>query len=253
MSDEEFYEEEEAAPARKSFKQAVAAGEITPLSDEDVARNKEQRSAVTGSSRLSVVKAGWGAMDRTVNANSGFASSLKITTDIQIVKFLEDQPYASYSRHWAERMVGGVRKTRTYQCRSSVGECPICDIGNRAQTVIAFNVALIDADGYPTVKTWDAGAKPAALLKQYNSDPKIGPLSKGYFAVNKVGSKMNTQTNILPVRSSLLMESYDVSPADQDSLDALVLYTAADIEKQAVSLKDLKELALELADTGEYA
>ena len=42
MSDEEFYEEEETAPARKSFKQAVAAGEITPLRTLPTTRSSAQ-------------------------------------------------------------------------------------------------------------------------------------------------------------------------------------------------------------------
>ena len=110
----------------------------------------------------------------------------------------------------------------------------------------AFNVALIGEDGQVLLKTWDVGPRLFNVLKGYNNDPKIGPLTKGYFMVSKTGKRGTVQHNVSSVSRTALYEDYDIEPPDQSEIDALVRYTPEVIT--IPKLKEMRELADELAD-----
>jgi hypothetical protein len=165
----------------------------------------------------------------------------------QIIKFIEDQPYANYRRHWVDRMTAKGPQKRAYTCLETVGKtCPLCSIGDRPQAVSAFNVMLVGDDSQVMLKTWDVGARLFNVLKAYANDPKIGPLSKGYFAVSKTGAKQNTQMNVIPVRENALSEDYDITPPTAAEFKAAGKYDASII--QIPKKTDLEEIAQEISE-----
>jgi hypothetical protein len=198
------------------------------------------------------LRGGWTAGKQQAEATSDYAQAFKPDAHIQIVKFLEDAPYVNFRRHWIERNGANGIVKRPYVCPQTVGKpCPICDVGDKPQAVSSFNVALIGDDGVPMLKTWDLGVKLFNVLAGYAEDPKIGPLTKGYFGVSVTSSGKGagkggtTQTNVIPVKPSQLLEDYNVTPPNPKELEAIGVY-APDVVKFPKK-GELEEIAAELA------
>lgn len=191
---------------------------------------------------------GWGAAQATIDSTSSFAQSFRPEEKSQIIKFLDDIPYVAYRRHWIERSSPqGGKVNRPYTCLQSVKkECPLCKAGDKAQAVSAFNILVLDTEGTMTLKSWDVGGRLFNVLKSYSNDPKIAPLSRGFFLVSKTGNKSTTQYNVSPIRASALEEDYDVPVPSPEVVAAHERYTPEIIEIPPV--KTLRDLADELTD-----
>lgn len=200
------------------------------------------------------IRAGWGASQETIDSTSQYAQAFRPTKETQIIKILDAKPYASFRRHWVDRV--GVGK-RAYVCFQSIGkDCPLCDVGDKPGAVTAFNIAVCSDDGQAALKTWDCGVKLTGQLKTYNTDPKIGPLDKGtlYFAVSKTEATQRQQvtTMVNPVRARDLQEDWGVPPLDDNEMEKLLgkRYTADIITMP--TRRELDEVAAEMTgeDTG---
>jgi hypothetical protein len=193
------------------------------------------------------VLGGWSQAQREMDATSTYAQALKPDTNVQIIKVLDDQPYANYRRHWVERTGENGSYKRPYVCLQTVGKpCPLCDIGDRPQAVSAFNVALFGDQNQIDLKTWDVGGKLFTTLKGFHADPKVGPLTKGFFAVNKTqGGKGKTSNNAWPISVSTAREDYNIDPSPE-TLKAVPRYDASIID--IPSVKELQEIAAEMSD-----
>jgi hypothetical protein len=193
-----------------------------------------------------LIRGGWTEATKQAEAASDYAQALRLEQNVQIIKFLEDAPYASYKRHWVDRNGPSGPTKRAYVCFKTVNRsCPLCNIGNNPQAVSAFNVAVIGDEGQAILRSWDLGVKILNVIKAFHNDPKVGPLTKGFFAVSKTGGRGGAvQTNIFPVKASALYEDYSiVAPTTEDL--ALDLYTSDII--RLPKLSDMEEVASELA------
>ena len=201
------------------------------------------------------LRRGWSASQQVMEQGSDYAQALKVESDVQIIKFLEDDPYVSYARHWVQRSGPNGNTTRPYVCLNSLGkDCPLCDIGDRPQSVSAFNVALLTDDGHALLRSWDVGVRVNGSLRNFATDQKIGPLTKGYFGVSKSGKGTSTSYQIIPIRSdNTLSEEWDVemTPELEAEITTMEPYTADIIQIPKTS--EMKEIAAELADSDEYA
>jgi hypothetical protein len=225
-----------------NIKRPVRRPAEEPFPDESAEGKKEADDLASLSAGI---RGGWSAGQQQMDATADYAQAFKPEPTVQLIKFLEDVPYANYRRHWIDRNTAQGVKKRPYSCPQTVGKnCPICAVGDKAQAVSAFNVALLGDDGVPMLKSWDVGIKLFKVLQGYHSDPKIGPLTKGYFAVSKpTGS--NAQTNVIPVKPASLQEDYDIAPPSPAALAAMEVYDA-DIVQWA-KMSELEEVAQELA------
>ena len=193
------------------------------------------------------LRGGWTEGQKQMDSTSSFAQTLKLEEKSVIMAFLDDVPYVNFRRHWIERSTKEGKTTRAYTCPESVGkQCPLCEIGDRPQAVAAFNVAVIGDDGQLLVRSWDCGPRLFNVLKAYANDPKISPLTKGFFVASKTGKKGTVQHNVSPVSRTALREDYDMEPPTKDELAALKKYTPDIVEMPKAST--LRELAEELAD-----
>lgn len=252
MSNEEhdYEDDEEIVPRPRTMKRRP---EVEDDEDEEVAPRRkpvaqedDEDDDDSESSDLSI-RGGWTEGQKTMDSSSDYAQVLKLENNIQIIKFIEDQPYANYRRHWVDRMTAKGPQKRAYTCLETVGKtCPLCSIADRPQAVSAFNVVLIGDDGQVMLKTWDVGARLFNVLKTYANDPKIGPLSKGYFAVSKSGVKQNTQINVIPVRENALLEDYEITPPTAAEIKAAGRYDSSII--QIPKKVDLEEIAQEISE-----
>jgi hypothetical protein len=204
------------------------------------------------------VKRGWGEAQKQMDSTSTYAQAFKPDERGCIIKFLEDDPYAGFKRHWIDQTLqdeGGrpVKTRRPYTCMKSFTgdngkpkECPLCDVGDKPQAVSCFNIVICAEDGSLALKSWDMGAKVYNLAKTYADNVKIGPLTKNFYHVTKTGKQQQSQTNMSPVRATSLAEDYDVPVPTDAALNAIDMYTE-DIIK-ITSMKDLRELAEEMVD-----
>jgi len=206
-----------------------------------------------GDEGTDTIRGGWGASQETIDSTSNYAQNFKPTKDAQVIKILDARPYASFRRHWIDRV--GIGK-RAYVCLQSVGkDCPLCDVGDKPGAVTAFNIALCSDDGQPVLKSWDCGVKLTQQLRTFNNDPKIGPLDKRtlYFAVSKSEAQQRQQvsTMVVPIRERDLEEDWKTPPLTDTAIERIKekAYTVDII--QMPRRAELEEVAAEL--TGEDA
>jgi|SRR5580765_2560678 len=206
------------------------------------------------------LRAGWGAAQEMIDSASAYAANFIPGSKMTIIRFLQPKPYASYKRHWVERVGVG---NRPYVCLESYGRpCPICNqTGDKPQAVVAFNIAVLSDDpdaaddptGGATLKSWDAGVRPMKILKTYSEDPKIGPLDRPglYFGISVTESKRRGQqkeTIINPIRGRDMEEDYQTVPLTDEQQKRLLrkAYTNEIVQRPRAS--DLQDIADEMMD-----
>lgn len=236
-------------PVRRMGTAAPVDEDEAPAEDGEEARPTKRVSRPTSQPEgtENMLHRGWSAGQKEFDSTSNYAQALKLDEKGVVIKFLEDDPYASFRRHWIERTGPNGRVTRAYLCLKSIGEdCPLCEAGDKPQAVSAFNVAILGDDGQVTPKSWDVGVRLFKVLEGYAHNQKIAPLTKGYFLVNKTGQKQNVQYNVIPVSARTLTEEHEIDPPSQAALDKVERYTADIIERP--KRKDLDEIAAEIQD-----
>ena len=222
-----------------------------PEVEDEVSGNGEEAPAkrVKSAGGNDGIRGGWTEGQRQMDSTSKFAQTLRPEEKSQVIKFLDDSPYANFKRHWIKRRTKDGETNRPYTCPRTFDNdkpCPLCEAGDKPQAVAAFNVALVGDDGQVLLKSFDTTPRTFNQLKGYSNDRKIGPLTKGYFLVNKTGERGTSFTGVHPVAASSLEEDYDTTPPDQAELDRLERYDPSIIDP--VDMKTLRELAEEIVD-----
>jgi hypothetical protein len=190
--------------------------------------------------RPSGVRKGWGGARRTKEMSSDFPEELKVTEEAVLVKFLEDEPFASYRQHWIER-----EGKKSFTCLED--DCPLCDIGDRPAGRYAFNVLLL-SEGEPTNKVWVVGNRLEGTLENYAKDKKTGPLTRLYWSVSRTGKGSNTQHNISPVKERDLPEDWDVEALDDDVIAKYAKQCWDDSSVSVQTRKQMQAIADEVSD-----
>jgi hypothetical protein len=234
-------DDEEATPTLPR-KRAAAPPAAAADDDDDDEPDEDDEPTPTKS-----IRRGMSAARQVIDSTSSFAQAFKLTEQIQVIKFLEDDSYANYTRHWVERMTPTGRANRSYNCLDNWGKpCPLCKVGDKAQAVVAFNIALIGDDGVATLKTFDCGPKLFGIVENYARDPKVAPLSKGYFLASRSGKKGTVNYQLVPIKAHSLSDDYDIDAPLPAELTALGVYDTDIITMPKT--KDLEDIAAEIAD-----
>lgn len=210
------------------------------VEDEETEEEAEERPA----SASRVIRRGWGAAESVKNADSPYAQRLRVMEEPIIIKFLEDEPYASYRQHWVERS-----GQKSFTCIADIDPkgCPLCDAGSRPSTRFAFNVVLLSSDSEPTIKSYEVGPRVIDQLKNFHNDPRQGPLSKHFWAVSRSGKGATSATNHQLVKERDL-EEWNIEPLTPEDIRSFKgkAYTPEII--QIPARKDLQQIALEDLD-----
>lgn len=155
------------------------------------------------------VQAGWDAADKMLKPKSSgdYPNDFKFSESSQLVRFLDNAPFASYRSHWIER-----EGKKSFVCLED--DCPLCHIaGDTPRGKFAFNVLLLSGE-QPTVQILTAPPTLARQLKAANDDPRRGPLSKHYWSISRQGSGPQTTYTLDRVRADDLVEEWDLDPED---------------------------------------
>lgn len=170
------------------------------------------------------VQAGWGAAESKLTTKSSeYPNDFKFTKEPQLVRFLEDAPFAVYQQHWIER-----EGKKSFVCLED--ECPLCIIsGDKPRGRFAFNV-LVLSDETPTVQILTAPPTFARMLRSANEDERRGPLTKHYWAISREGSGPQTTFNLERVRATDLAEEWEMDASSIDDIAATaVKYDASTV------------------------
>ena len=168
------------------------------------------------------VQSGWEAATKTLKATSKesgeYPNDFKFTEDSQLIKFIGDGPFRSYEQHWIDRSSG----KRSFVCIADMGVegCPLCDLlGDKPRGKFAFTVLVLSSE---EKKTMILTAPPTLFrqIKAAHEDPKRGPLNKFYYSISRQGTGPQTTYSLERVRSTDLVEDWDLDPAQVEELVA---------------------------------
>jgi hypothetical protein len=214
-----------------------------PRDDDD---DDDEDRPKKGKRPVGSVRAGWKGVKENKSKSSDFHEDLKITGEPELVKFLEEEPFASYRMHWVDTPPAGIKK-KSWICIED--DCPLCDLGDRPRMQTAFNVLHISNGGTPDNKILTLGNKAVGQLEGFASDDKTGPLPRLYWAISKSGKNQSTAYNFRPVKVRDLEEDWDVDP---DEIEGYIeeaeakAYTFEDL--QIPTRKQLREVSAGLTD-----
>lgn len=237
--DEEFEKDEETyeAPRRSRVME----------DDDDDAPVRKPRRVVEDDEEETprrVIRGGWeGAKQLKSEAtDSSYAQRLKITEEPIIIKFLEAAPYAAYRQHWMERS-----GQKSFTCIANIDKagCPLCDSGNRASNKFAFNVVLLTPGEDPVLRSYEVGSRVVDQLKNFNEDPRQGPLPKHYWAVSRTGKGATTATNHQLVKGRDLEEEWGVEELSENEFSKFLKTSYTSEIVPVPTRKDLLGIAKE--------
>lgn len=169
------------------------------------------------------IQAGWDAVAAATakpkRESRAYPTELKHTEKAQLVRFLDNEPFAVYKQHWVQvPSENGTVSWRSYVALDD--EDPLTVIaGMIPRPKAAFNVLNLSLET-PEVQILTASVTLAKQLQAANEDPRRGPLSKYYWAISRQGIGRETQYTVDRVRASELAEEWDLDPEEIDAIAA---------------------------------
>src|SRR5262245_57831592 len=71
-----------------------------PVEEDEAATPRMRQPAKSGHPEL---RGGWTASDQVMQSTSSWAQAFIPQEKAEVIKFLDDEPYVGYRRHWVER------------------------------------------------------------------------------------------------------------------------------------------------------
>lgn len=152
------------------------------------------------------VQEGWDAVDALLKAdNTEFPTDFRFSDEPQLIKFLQDRPFATYEQHWIERPKG----KKSFVC---IGDgCPLCEVlGDKPRGKFAFNVLVLVGDT-TGVQVLTAPPSLARQIKKAHDDERKGPLDREFWEISRMGTGPTTQYTLNYVRGRDLAEEWKLS------------------------------------------
>ena len=188
------------------------------------------------------VQEGWDAVDAMLEAKSSdFPTDMKLTEEPQLVKFIQDRPFATYEQHWIDRPKG----KKSFVC---LGDgCPLCEIlGDKPRGKFAFNV-LVLSGGEQIVQVLTAPPSLARQIKKSHDDERKGPIDREYWEISRLGTGPTTQYTLNFVRGRDLAEEWKLDLDTVKGLEASAVPFTADEVVRETPRSELLEIARSLA------
>lgn len=182
------------------------------------------------------IRGGWAAAKKAIS-DSKSSDVWSLPEDEALIKFREDEPFASLPIHWVDQIEDG---RRSFYClKTAKLTCPLCVVGHKPRVTVYFNIALISDDGSGVEPRILAAAPGLSTELEEQNDSRRGPLSRHYWAVKRSGGgkkgKVSYQLNV--VKEAELADEYEIDPAPiKAAIKAAKLYTSSFFEFDAVSV-----------------
>lgn len=166
----------------------------------------------------SPIASGWDAADSHLSAkkrSGDYPVDTKLSEQLQLFRFLENEPFAIYKQFWVEREG---KKSFVY-----LGDDDPLEViaGLTPRPKFAFNVLNLSEDT-PELQVLTVSTTLARQLRAANDDPRFGPLTKHYWAISRQGTGPQTVFNLQRVRSSDLEEEWKL---DHETITAVAAAT----------------------------
>ena len=188
------------------------------------------------------VQEGWDAAEALLKVETTeFPTDFRFSDEPQLVKFLQDRPFATYEQHWIERPKG----KKSFVC---IGDgCPLCEIlGDKPRGKFAFNVLVLTGE-VQGVQVLTAPPSLARQIKKAHDDERKGPLDREFWEISRMGTGPTTQYTLNFVRGRDLAEEWKLS---QDTVNELVAkaepFSAEDVVRETPR-SELLEIARSIA------
>lgn len=174
-----------------------------------VADDLDERPSQQTASADSNVLSGWDAADTLSTASNDFPTEVKFEDGKHLVfKFLDETgPFAIYKQHFLKQKTSG---KRSYVCIGA--DCPLCTkLDDRPENKRAFTVVnLSHAEGMQR-QMLITGARLYQALHAAHYSPQ-GPLTKGYWAIVRLGKGPSTVYTVTPIKERDLEEDWSINP-----------------------------------------
>lgn len=217
--DDDEDEDEEERPARRASKSPAKPARRARDEDEDDEDDDEDSD-----DEASVIPISRGRKEAQKNrpVSEGSLAYFRWPKDEdQLIKFLADEPWA-YDSHWVKR-----DGKQSFPCLGK--GCPLCHIGVKVSQKNVYPVLNLTppkgADEDFIVQTLEVGITLEETLAKYDSDPKVGPLSRLWWSVSRsegarsTGGRKKYNYSFIPVKDRDLDEDWDI---DLDEAEAAV-------------------------------
>lgn len=188
------------------------------------------------------VQEGWDAADALLKSDTTeFPTDFRFSEEPQLIKFLQDRPFATYEQHWIDRPKG----KKSFVC---LGDgCPLCEIlGDKPRGKFAFNVLVLSGDTNG-VQVLTAPPSLARQIKKAHDDDRKGPIDKEFWEISRLGTGPQTQYTLNYVRGRDLAEEWKLSLDDVTGLVAGAEPFSADEVVRETPRSELLEIARTLA------
>ena len=185
------------------------------------------------------IQAGWDAVtaaSKPKRESSNYPTDFKFDEKAQLVRFLDNEPFAVYQQHWVQ--VPNDNGSLSWRSFVALGDDdPLTVIaGLTPRPKAAFNILNLSLE-QPEVQTLTASVTLARQLQAANEDPRRGPLSKYYWAISRQGLGRETQFTVDRVKGTDLAEEWDLDPEEIDAIAA----TAPRYDAKSIYVKTYEE------------
>jgi hypothetical protein len=188
------------------------------------------------------VQEGWDAVDALLKTdNSEFPTDFRFSDEPQLIKFLQDRPFATYEQHWIERPKG----KKSFVC---IGDtCPLCDIlGDKPRGKFAFNILVLVGET-TGVQVLTAPPSLARQIKKAHDDERKGPLDREFWEISRMGTGPTTQYTLNYVRGRDLAEEWKLDLENVNEQIASAESFTADEVVRETPRSELLEIARSIA------
>jgi hypothetical protein len=208
-----------------------------PTAESYIADDVDSRPSQATATSTSV-QSGWDAAE-SLTVSSDFPTEVKFEDGKhQVFKFLDESgPFAIYKQHFLKQKTSG---KRSYVCIGA--NCPLCvKLQERPENKRAFTVVTLNSLEGMQRQMLISGARLYQALHAAHYSPQ-GPLTKGYWAIVRLGKGPQTNYTVTPIKERDLEEDWSIS---QEKASAIVesseVYTRGLIKEH--SFEELDEIA----------
>jgi hypothetical protein len=206
------------------------------VADDDIDARPEQ----TASGETNVLS-GWDAADSLTSPSGDFPTEVKFEDGKHLVfKFLDEKgPFAIYKQHFLKQKTSG---KRSYVWDGSGAEDPLSAIlDSRPENKRAFTVVNLSHPESMQRQMLITGARLYQALHAAHYSPQ-GPLTKGFWAIVRLGKGPTTVYTVTPIKERDLEEDWNINPERAAAVIAVSEPYTANVIKTH-SYDELKEIA----------